>query len=187
METIDETRSIDFRRLVLGALLTVTGVLTSWKSRGIWVKISFVDYRVSSEWYGRTVLVIGIVFVLTGILSFLDGSIPRFRFWVYAFTSFFGLVGLLIISIVGFRVRQIASDIGFRARAPERWFDGTILEGLGKLIARGSESISSVAQPRLASDWKVTLVALLLGTVASLLLTPWDEVRGKTEIEEVEE
>ena len=184
MEAEATESTVDVKRLVASLVLLVSGIVTALKSRGVWVELAFVDFRVSSDWYGKVVFVVGIILAFTSLVSFFDSIEGKFTAWLKIAATLAGVVGLIIAVSVGFRVRQIASDVASRSRAPERWFEGTILESLGRLASNVSESVSSVAQPKLASDWKTTLAALAVGTIAAAVIAPWREARMTSEPEE---
>lgn len=178
MDDIELSQDTDYRRLGFIALQLLAGLIAALQSRSVWIEVSILDYRGTDDWYGKTVFVIGVFFILTATLGFLKQISSIVLKWIQVSSLIAGIVGIAITSIVGLRVNQIAEDFGAKARAPERWFEGTILEGLGKVLANLSESISGVIQPKLTTSWKLSLVALVVATIAVAIQIPWSEFRS---------
>jgi hypothetical protein len=165
--------SVDVRRIFLIILAFVSGVVAAFASRTTWVEVTFVNYRVIDDWYGQAIFFSGIGLALSALIPLAEVLDMSIRKWAQLLGVAIGLFGFIASLVVGIRVRQIASDIASRSRAPERWLEGTILEGLGKLLANASESIASVAEPQLTSNWKITTAALGVGAIALGFLVPW--------------
>lgn len=149
----------------------VLGLSIALLSRTTWVEVAWVDYRGTDDWYGRVVMLAGILIAAVGAIGLTDrlsGTNARL-------TSLLGLSAsissLIITIVVGFRTRQIAADIKSKARAPERWFEDTLLEGVGRVLANLGESISENIQPSLSRTWQFLLVAAIVATIASALVS----------------
>jgi len=178
MDNVEESQDTDYRRLGFIALQILAGLIAVLQSRSVWIEVSILDYRGTDDWYGKTVFVIGVFLVFTATVGLLKHISSMVLKWIQVSSLIAGIVGIAITSIVGLRVNQIAEDIGAKARAPERWFEGTILEGLGKVLANLSESISGVIQPKLTTSWKLSLVALVVATIAVAIQIPWSEFKS---------
>lgn len=163
-------------RFAYGAQI-VLGLSIALLSRTTWVEVAWVDYRGTDDWYGRVILVAGVLIAAIGVIGLTD----RLSGTKAMLSSFFGLIAsicsVVITFVVGIRTRQIAADIRTKARAPERWFEDTLLEGVGRILANISESISEPVQPSLSRAWQFLLAAAFAVTLASTLVS-WSLWRG---------
>lgn len=184
MDETEESQDTDYLHLGFIALQILAGLVTVLQSRSVWIEVSILDYRGTDDWYGKTVFIIGVFLISSASLGLLKQISSMVLKWIQLSALIAGFVGIVITSIVGLRVNQIAEDIGTKARAPERWFEGTILEGLGKVLANLSESISGVIQPKLTNSWKLSLVALVVATIAVVIQIPWSEFRSTSNEDE---
>lgn len=180
MDEIEASPETDYRRIGLTGIQILAGSITALLARSVWIEVAILDYRGTDDWYGKTILVIGIFLILTAIFELVKQINSTVLKWLQITGLLAGIAGITITSIVGLRVNQIASDISTKARAPERWFEGTILESLGKVLANLSESVSGVIQPKLTNSWKLTLVSLVVATITVAVQIPWGDFRSNS-------
>jgi Co/Zn/Cd efflux system component len=169
MSVSDSSGNIDFWKIAAAVAQLVLGVVVTLNSRGVWVEVAFVDIRGFDEWYGKLVFGCGLVMILAAILSALSQMPSSYRIitQIISFTS--SLAAVTVVGIFGLRVNQISADISDRARSPERWLEGTILEGFGKILADAAESISENLQPSLTSVWRWILIASIISALINAL------------------
>lgn len=167
MSVSDSSGTIDVWKISAAVVQLTLGVVVTLNARGVWVEVAFVDFRGFDEWYGKLVFACGLIMTFTAILSALSQMPSSYRIFtqLISFTSSF--VAMAVAAIVGLRVNQISGDISDRARSPERWFDGTILEGFGKILADAAESISENVQPSLTSVWRWMLIASIISALVN--------------------
>ena len=153
-------------------LLAPTGLLIIRSSGQTWIELSVFDFKGTAEWYGKVTLVSGIIITLLGSISAFPSASSRlknFLSWAGIMSS---LISVLILIAISIKLEQISQEIERKARSPERFFDGTFLEGLGKALADISAEISVVIKPQLASGWRNTtilsVVALLICLITKL-------------------
>jgi len=140
----------------------VLGLTVALNARGVWIEVAFVDFRGFDEWYGKLVFACGLLIMLTAVFGVLPQVSNLYQIASLVISLASSFASLTVMAIVGLRVNQISGDISNRARSPERWFEGTILEGFGKILADAAESISESVQPSLTSVWRWILVASII-------------------------
>ena len=178
---MDETKAspkTNYRRTGLTGIQILAGSIAALLARSVWIEVAILDYRGTDDWYGKTIFIIGLFLIATAIFRLVKQISSALLTWLQITGLLAGIAGITITTIVGLRVNQIASDISTKARAPERWFEGTILESLGEVLANLSESVSGVIQPKLTNGWKLTLVSLVVATIAVAIQIPWRDFRS---------
>ena len=147
-------------------LLVPTGILMIRSSGQTWIELSVFDFKGTAEWYGKVTLASGIIVTLLGSISTFPSASSRlknFLSWAGIMSS---LISVLILIAISIKLEKISQEIERKARSPERFFEGTFLEGLGEALADISAEISVVIKPQLASGWRNTtilsIVALLI-------------------------
>lgn len=145
----------------------VLGILIALLSRTTWVEVAWVDYRGTDNWYGRVVMLAGILTATIGAVGLTNRLSGAAAMWSSLLSLIFSTCVIVITVLVGLRTRQIAADIKSKARAPERWFEDTLLEGVGRALANIGESVSDSVQPGLSTSWRFLLVAAIIATLVS--------------------
>lgn len=153
-------------RFAYGAQI-VLGVLIALLSRTTWVEVAWVNYRGTDDWYGRVVILAGILTAAIGVAGLTNRLSGATAIWSSLLGLIFSTCAVVITVLVGLRTRQIAADIKSKARAPERWFEDTLLEGVGRAFANIGESVSDTIQPNLSTTWRFLLVAAVIATLVS--------------------
>ena len=164
--------NFSFQQVFSVALIPI-GLLTIRSSRQTWIEVAVLDYKGTDDWYGKFTLAAGVVLVLVGICSFIPAlsiSLKNIANWV---GIAFSLISLVILIIIAIKIEQIGDELARKARAPERLFEGTILEGLGRILANVSETISSLGRPKVASGWRSTTILTACALVSGLLAHDW--------------
>lgn len=145
----------------------VLGILIALLSRTTWVEVAWVNYRGTDDWYGRVVMLAGILTAAIGVAGLTNRLSGATAMWSSLLGLIFSTCAVVITVLVGLRTRQIAADIKSKARAPERWFEDTLLEGVGRAFANIGESVSDTIQPNLSTSWRFLLVAAVIATLVS--------------------
>lgn len=158
---------------IFSALLIPIGLLIIRSSRQTWIEVAVLDYKGTDDWYGKFTLAAGVVLILVGISSFIPALSTSLKNIVNWIGIAFSLVSMIILVIIAIKVDQIGDELARKARAPERFFEGTILEGLGRILASVSETISSLGRPKVASGWRSTTILTACALVSSLLAHDW--------------
>ena len=164
--------NFSFQQVFSVALIPI-GLLTIRSSRQTWIEVAVLDYKGTDDWYGKFTLAAGVVLVLVGICSFIPAlsiSLKNIANWV---GIAFSLISLVILIIIAIKIEQIGDELARKARAPERLFEGTILEGLGRILANVSETISSLGRPKVASGWRSTTILTACALVSGLFANDW--------------
>ena len=145
----------------------VLGIMIALLSRTTWVEVAWVDYRGTDDWYGRVVILAGILTAAIGAVGLTNRLSGAAAIWSSLLGLVFSSYAVVITALVGLRTRQIAADIKSKARAPERWFEDTLLEGVGRAIANIGESVSDAIQPSLSSTWRFLLFVAIIAALVS--------------------
>jgi hypothetical protein len=162
------TGTLDVSRILAAVSQFALGLVITLAARGVWAEAGFVNFRGIDEWYGKVAFASGLVLMAAAVV---DGllQLPNFyRTSAHICSLVSATSSLAIASIVGIRVNQIAADISNRARSPEKWFEGTILEGFGRILANAADSISESVQPSLTAAWRWLLIGSVLGVLLAL-------------------
>ncbi len=191
-EEIHSNRFIGFLsgfsyRQVFSIALIPIGLLIIRSSRQTWIEVAVLDYKGTDDWYGKFTLATGVVLILVGMSNFfppLSINLKKITNWI---GIAFSLISIVILVVIAIRVDQIGDDLARKARAPERFFEGTILEGLGRILANVSETISSLGRPKVASGWRSTTILTVGALVASLLATDWSRSRDEDDDDDLSE
>jgi len=160
-------------RQVFSAALIPIGLLIIRSSRQTWIEVAVLDYKGTDDWYGKFTLAAGVALIVVGILTFIPSfpnSLKNIASWIGVA---FSLISIVVLIVIAIRVDQIGDDLARKARAPERFFEGTILEGLGRILANVSETISSLGRPKVASGWRSTTILTACALVSGLLAHDW--------------
>jgi len=160
-------------RQVFSVALIPIGLLIIRSSRQTWIEVAVLDYKGTDDWYGKFTLAAGAALIVVGILNIIPSfpdSLKNIANWI---GIAFSLISIVVLIIIAIRVDQIGDDLARKARAPERFFEGTILEGLGRILANVSETISSLARPKVGSGWRSTTFFTVCALVSSLLANDW--------------
>lgn len=160
-------------RQVFSVALIPIGLLIIRSSRQTWIEVAVLDYKGTDDWYGKFTLAAGVALIVVGILNFIPSfpnSLKNIASWI---GIAFSLISIIVLIVIAIRVDQIGDDLARKARAPERFFEGTILEGLGRILANVSETISSLGRPKVASGWRSTTIFTVCALVSSLLANDW--------------
>ena len=158
---------------VFSALLIPIGLLIIRSSRQTWIEVAVLDYKGTDDWYGKFTLAAGVVLLLVGVSGFIPALSTSLKNIVNWIGIAFSLVSMIILVIIAIKVDQIGDELARKARAPERFFEGTILEGLGRILANVTETISSLGRPKVASGWRSTTILTACALVSSLLAHDW--------------
>ena len=157
-------------------LLVPTGILMIRSSGQTWIELSVFDFKGTAKWYGKVTLASGIIITLLGSISIFPSASSRlknFLSWAGIMSS---LISISILIAISIKLEQISQEIERKARSPERFFDGTFLEGLGEALADISAEISVVIKPQLASGWRTTtilsVIALLICIITRFSSSP---------------
>lgn len=158
---------------VFSIALIPIGLFTIRSSRQTWIEVAVLDYKGTDDWYGKFTLAAGVVLVLVGISSFVPALSKSFKNIANWIGVAFSLISVVILAIIAIKIDQIGDELARKARAPERLFEGTILESLGRILANVSETISSLGRPKVASGWRSTTILTACALVSGLLANDW--------------
>jgi hypothetical protein len=177
MNENDYVPPADYLRLLTNASSLVLGLVITILSRSVWIEVAWIEYRGTDDWYGWVVMASGFVIAASGTVRIFD----HFKFWREPWTAVVAalssLIPIAVASAVGLRTQQISSEIQKTARSPERWFEGTILEGLGNLLADVADSLSDPFEPRMTDEWRWLLALGLVSLILNLFQMPWSQLR----------
>ena len=177
---------LDYRR-IFSFLLIPIGLLLLRSSRQTWIEIAILNYKGTDDWYGKFTFATGILIIFVGIFSLIPTVQPRIKKVGNWISITFLFASLIILGFIALRVDQIGDDIARKARAPERLFEDTILEGLGRVIANISESISNLGKPKVSSGWRDTTILTIGALIFGLLANDWSRTTSDEPVENAEE
>jgi len=174
------------KRKVTYLALSVAGAVLALYSSRTWIKISFVDYHGTDDWYGAFSRVVGLLTIGLGIFFVATHGEASFIFKIYRRVCIVAnVLSIFLFSIVALRISQISAEITRKANAPADALEGTFLEGIGKIIANITGTIANLAKPHLARGWYLCLAASISGAVFCALAEFLGDSESPTEDETI--
>lgn len=178
------TKELNVKSLI--ALMAVpVGYTLARSSRSTWIEVAFVDFHGTRDWYGLLTMTAGIsliVFGIVSILPFLNTFVKEITRWITTALTASALIVLIAIKI---GLNQASNNLIYRAQAPSRFFEGTLLQNFGNVLGNISTTIASLGEPKLASGWKMCLTTSIVGLLLLLGTRDWSRKLLQDEVVDV--